>query len=95
VLLSTLDYRTVKHQNNKVGMKPFRKQTSALGVNKLKIVLPKKILSMTSNLVSLSKNKKNNSYLRLFDLACKNFQIWKEEQRQQRIEKHLHKNVAS
>jgi hypothetical protein len=50
---------------------------------------------MTSNLVSLSKNKKNNSYLRLFDLACKNFQIWKEEQRQQRIEKHLHKNVAS
>ena len=49
---------------------------------------------MTSNFLTLTKAKRSNSYLQLFDKAWQNLRMWKEEQRQQRIEKHLHKNYV-
>lgn len=75
-------------------MKALGKSNTRIGVNIIKSVIPKKITSMTSNFLTISKTRKNNSYLRLFDKAWQNLQIWKEEQRKQRIEKHLHKTVA-
>jgi hypothetical protein len=76
-------------------MKTLRKNKSSLGVNNNKSVIPKNILRMTSNFLTIAKTKKTNSYLRLFDRAWQNLQIWKEEQRKHRIEKHLNKSYVS
>jgi hypothetical protein len=75
-------------------MKALRKSNKSLGVSVIKSVIPKKIITMTSNFLTISKTKKVNSYLRHFDKAWQNLQMWKEEQRKQRIEKHLNKHYA-
>ncbi len=48
---------------------------------------------MTNPALSLLTRKRNNSYLYHFELALHNLQLWQEEQREKRIQKHRKKQI--
>ena len=64
-----------------------------IGETTNQIVIHKKNIIMTNPALSLLTRKRNNSYLYHFELALHNLQLWQEEQREKRIQKHRKKQI--
>lgn len=64
-----------------------------IGEERLQIVIDKKFTMMTTQTLSVLTKQRSNSYLFHFDQALHNLQLWQEEQRQKRIQKHRKKLI--
>lgn len=64
---------------------------SSIGETEFKIVIPKKMNIMTNQILRLPALNRKNSYLRHFENALHNLQLWQEEQRERRIDRHRKK----
>jgi len=64
-----------------------------IGEESIPSVIAKTTTIMTTQTFSLLAKKRNNSYLFHFERALHNLQLWQEEQREKRIQKHRKKQT--
>lgn len=74
-------------------MKYLTTLNGPIGEESLSTVIAKKTTIMTTQTFSLLGKKRNNSYLFYFERALHNLQLWQEEQREKRIQKHRKKQT--
>jgi hypothetical protein len=72
-------------------MKPGALNQHPIGEKELQVVIHQKLNLMTNPTLRLPALSRKNSYVRHFEYALHNLQLWQAEQRERRIERHRKK----